>query len=56
MCDRDAAEMAYEIGTYRLQLRGPAQDEGKYLVVWKKAEGRWRVAADMFNSNRAPGS
>ena len=27
-------------------------DRGKYLEVWKKqADGKWKVVADMFNSD-----
>lgn len=51
-----SGDMAYDIGTYTLQMngpKGPAEDKGKYLVVWKKQEGAWKVAADMFNSDGA---
>jgi hypothetical protein len=27
------------------------KDEGKYVVAWKKVDGAWKVAADIFNSN-----
>ena len=50
-----AGDMAYEIGSYRLGMDGPAgriDDEGKYVVVWRKAEQGWQVAADIFNSSR----
>ena len=50
-----AGDMAYEIGLYRLGMDGPAgriEDEGKYVVVWRKTEQGWQVAADIFNSSR----
>ena len=50
-----AGDMAYELGTYRLGLDGPQgriEDDGKYVVVWKKRGGRWQAAADIFNSSR----
>jgi uncharacterized protein (TIGR02246 family) len=50
-----AGDMAYELGTYRLGMDGPQgriEDDGKYVVVWRKREGRWQVMADIFNSNR----
>lgn len=50
----DAGDMAYDVGTYSLSFDGPQgriQDQGKYLVVWEKVNGEWKVAADMFNSN-----
>jgi ketosteroid isomerase-like protein len=52
-----AGDMAYEVGTYRsaVQLpQGVAGDEGKTLVIWKKVNNEWKVAVDMFSSNRPP--
>jgi uncharacterized protein (TIGR02246 family) len=46
--------LAYDIGTYTLSYdgpTGPVQDHGKYVVVWKKVNDEWRVAADIFNSD-----
>jgi len=50
-----ASDMAYEIGTYTMGLDAPGgrvEDEGKYVVVWTRVGGDWKVAADIFNSNR----
>lgn len=49
-----AGDMAYDIGTYQLTTEGPegpVSDEGKYVVVWVKEDGDWKVAADIFNSD-----
>lgn len=49
-----SGDMAYEIGTYSLNFhgdKGPVQDEGKYVVVWKNVGGAWKAAADIFNTN-----
>ena len=27
-------------------------DEIKYIVIWKRQEGNWKIHRDMFNSNR----
>lgn len=51
-----SGDMAYEIGTYTLGFQsdqGPVQDKGKFVVVWKKVDGAWKAAADIFNSNGA---
>lgn len=48
-------DMAYDVGTYRLGFdtpQGRVDDEGKYTVVWKKVEGQWKVASDIFNSSK----
>jgi uncharacterized protein (TIGR02246 family) len=50
----ESGDIAYDIGTYSLAFtseQGPVQDLGKYVVVWKKVGGEWKVAADIFNSN-----
>lgn len=54
-----SAAMAYDIGTYRLVHSTPegerARDHGKYVLVWEKVGGEWKVAVDIFNSNQPPG-
>jgi uncharacterized protein (TIGR02246 family) len=48
-------DVAVETGRYDLSLRpasGQAiKDAGKYMVVWKKSDGRWWATADIFNSD-----
>lgn len=47
-------DMAWDVGTYTLGYDGPdgrIEDNGKYLVVWKKTDAGWRVAVDISNSN-----
>ena len=49
-----SGDMAYEIGTYTLSVRGdkgPVQEKGKYVVVWKKVGDTWKAAADIFNND-----
>lgn len=51
-----SGDMGYTIGAYKLSVNDstgmPMVDTGKYLTVWKKqADGSWKVAADMFNSD-----
>lgn len=54
-----SATMAYDIGSYRWAYRTPdgesARDRGKFVVIWEKRDGQWKVVADIFNSNGAPG-
>lgn len=44
-----SGDMAYDYGTATTRLADGSEVEGYYLVVWVKEEGRWKVAADMFN-------
>ena len=51
-----SGEIGYSIGTYHVMFTGPdgkmIMDDGKYSTVWKKqADGSWKLAVDMFNSN-----
>ena len=50
-----SSDVAVETGRYDLSLRpasGQAiKDAGKYVVVWKKSNGRWWAAEDIFNSD-----
>ena len=45
---------AREIGTFSLKTKGPAPKEisGKYVVVWEKVRGRWKLSADIWNDGR----
>ena len=50
--------MAWVNGTYELIMNDasgkPINDRGKYLEVWEKqADGNWKCAADMWNSDLA---
>lgn len=49
-----SGDMALDRGTYRFSatpLAGPINDTGKFVVVWRKVGGEWKVAADIFNSD-----
>lgn len=53
-----AGDMACTTGTYELTMQDGTKDRGKYCEVWeKKADGKWKVATDMFSSDLpAPGA
>ncbi|PVY42870.1 uncharacterized protein DUF4440 [Pontibacter virosus] len=45
-------EVAIEAGTYKLYAEGDQEvDHGKYLVVWKKDDNRWKLHKDIWNSS-----
>src|SRR4051794_36086429 len=54
-----SGDMALDRGTYQLTVLAPSgkpqRDTGKYVVVWRKAGGEWKAAADIFNSDLPPG-
>ena len=46
--------LAVETGRYELYAAHPSGDRqrvdaGRYLVVWRKVDGNWRIHRDMFN-------
>jgi uncharacterized protein (TIGR02246 family) len=45
---------AREIGTFSLKTKGPAPQEvtGKYVVVWEKVGGDWKLRADIWNEGK----
>ena len=44
-----------ETGTYEmLGAENKSLDKGKYIVVWKKDNGNWKIYRDIWNSNVAP--
>jgi uncharacterized protein (TIGR02246 family) len=52
----NGGDMAYDVGTYELSFdddKGMVRDVGKYVTVWKKVGGEWKVAADISNSDGA---
>lgn len=51
-----SGDMAWEVGTFELILNDaqgyPMTMLGKYVVTWKKLGGTWKVAADIFNTDK----
>jgi len=47
---------AIEEGRYELYAKGHQMlDQGKYIVIWKKEDGQWKLQKDIWNtSNPAP--
>lgn len=49
-----SGDLAVSTGNYQLTLTPPSgriDDRGKYMTVWRKVDGEWRVAADMINTD-----
>lgn len=53
----ESGDMAYSTGSYSVGMDtpdGPMEDEGKFLTVWEKVDGEWKVAADMIATDQPP--
>jgi uncharacterized protein (TIGR02246 family) len=50
-----SGDLAYEVGTFELTMNDaqgkPVMTPGKYVVVWKQTDGKWKVTADIFNTD-----
>ena len=47
-----AGDIAYEVGTYAMKSKdGKVLDRGKYVVVWKRANGQWFLHRDIWSTN-----
>jgi ketosteroid isomerase-like protein len=50
-----SGDLAYDVGTFELTLDDaqgkPVKTPGKYVVVWKQTGGKWKAAADIFNTD-----
>jgi uncharacterized protein (TIGR02246 family) len=49
---RLSPKAAREIGTFRLKTKGPNPQDlsGKYVVIWQKENGAWKLSTDIWNS------
>ena len=53
----ESGDLAYDLGTTVAYLNGPDgpyEDHQKYLLVWKKMDGRWKAVAGHFSSDLQP--
>jgi len=44
-----AGDLAWEEGTVRLVPTKGAPTVGRYIVVWKREDGRWKLHRDIWN-------
>ena len=54
-----SGDLAYAQGTYDFTASdpggGPVNDQGKFVVVWKKQpDATWKIVADIWNSDMPP--
>ena len=45
-------DTAIEVGRYTLGGEdGQVLDQGKYIVIWKREDGQWKLHQDIWNTN-----
>jgi len=48
----ESGDHAYEVGAYVINGEGGKHlDHGKYVVVWKRKNGEWKMYRDIWNSD-----
>jgi uncharacterized protein (TIGR02246 family) len=47
-----AGDLAYETGNVTIVARDGATSQARYLVVWKREDGRWKLHRDIWNVER----
>jgi ketosteroid isomerase-like protein len=45
-----SGDLGYTSGTYQMSMNG-MNDKGKFVTVWKKENGDWKVSQDIINSD-----
>ncbi len=54
-CIRGRSDTASEVGRYVVKdAAGKKIDHGKYIVIWKKVAGTWKLYRDIWNTSDAP--
>ena len=46
-----AGDLAYELGNVRLVAKDGTTSEARYVVVWKRIDGKWMLHRDIWNSS-----
>lgn len=45
-------DTAHEVGTYQMSTAdGKVVESGKYIVIWKREGGQWKLHRDIWNSD-----
>ena len=51
-----SGDLAFDRGTYHFiqnTPKGPVEDIGKYIVIWRKIDGQWKAIVDISNSDKS---
>ncbi|MCG2613719.1 hypothetical protein LZZ85_05485 [Terrimonas sp. NA20] len=48
------ADLLAEDGIVTVYVKDQAVAEEKYIILWKKEDGKWKILRDIANSNTAP--
>ena len=49
-----SGDMGYTVGAYEVGAPGMPPEKGKFVTIWKKIDGQWKVMEDIGNSDAGP--
>jgi len=53
----EAGDMIIDVGSYAMKMNDakgkPMEEVGKYVTIFKKVNGEWKIVVDMFNADKA---
>jgi ketosteroid isomerase-like protein len=49
-----SGDMSYDFGAAQITTPDGRVQAAKYVVVWVRQNGEWKVAVDIFNTNSPP--
>lgn len=44
-------DLGHHVGGYSLYVEDEMVDEGKFIEIWQRIDGEWKIRFDMFSSN-----
>lgn len=49
-----SGDIGYTTGAYEMGMTGMPPEKGKYVTIWKKLDGQWKVMEDIANADAGP--
>jgi ketosteroid isomerase-like protein len=54
LASETSGELGYIRGEYVVRRQGTPDVRGKYVEVWRRIDGQWKIICDINNGNQAP--
>jgi ketosteroid isomerase-like protein len=54
LASETSGDLGYIRGEYVVSRQGAHDVRGKYVEVWKRINGQWKIICDINNANHAP--
>jgi ketosteroid isomerase-like protein len=54
LASETSGDLGYIRGEFVIRRQGAADVRGKYVEVWRRINGQWKITCDINNANHAP--